>query len=133
MLSMLDADKRDVGAHENQGGVEILVVFLHVFGVVLHRLPFVHGVEVELGVTSFDWLEIHPEGLLDAIWSQPMQSTLGLENAPLVVNVNRFRIFPAAHRDTLLLGRVGKRIRIRPSRPWRSVSRFTPSQICLCT
>jgi hypothetical protein len=48
-------------------GVEILVVFLHVLGVVLHRLPFVHCVEVKLGVFVLDRLEVHTHGLLDAV------------------------------------------------------------------
>ena len=46
--------------YEYQGGVEILVVFLHVFGIVLHRLSFVHGIEVKLGVVVLDWLQVHP-------------------------------------------------------------------------
>ena len=53
-------DEGNTGTHENQGGIEILVVFLHVFGVVFRRLSFVHCVEVERGVV----------GLLYAIWSQ---------------------------------------------------------------
>ena len=46
--------------HENQGGVEILVVLLHVFGIVLRRLSVVHGVEIELGIIALDRLEVHP-------------------------------------------------------------------------
>jgi len=42
-------------------------VFLHVFGIVFHRLSFVHGVEIELGVIVLDRLEVHPQGLLDAV------------------------------------------------------------------
>lgn len=57
---------KDAGTDENQGGVEILVVFLHVFCIVVRRLPFVHCVEVELRVVVLDRLEIHPQGLLDA-------------------------------------------------------------------
>ena len=58
------------GANENQGGVEILIVLLHVLGVVLHRLSFVHGVEIDLGIIVLDGLEVHSEGLLDAILGQ---------------------------------------------------------------
>ena len=47
-------------AHENQGGLKILVVLLHVLGIVLCRLSFIHGVEVELGIIVLDWLEVHP-------------------------------------------------------------------------
>jgi len=46
--------------HENQGGIEILIVLLHVFGIVLRRLLVVHCVEVALGVIALDWLEVHP-------------------------------------------------------------------------
>ena len=69
---MVCIDKRIgiVETHENQGGVEILVVLLHVFGIVLHRLSSVHGIEIELRVIVLDWLEIHPQGLLDAISGQ---------------------------------------------------------------
>jgi hypothetical protein len=56
--------------HENQGGVEILVVLLHVLGVVLRCLSFVHGVEIELGVVVLDRLKVLPQSLLDAVWSQ---------------------------------------------------------------
>jgi len=52
MRSTLNSDKGNTETHENQGGIEILVVILHVLGVVLHRLSFVHGVEIEL-VVSF--------------------------------------------------------------------------------
>ena len=53
--------------HENQGGIEIFVVFLHVLGVVLHGLSFVHRIEIELGVVVFDGLEVDPEGFLNAM------------------------------------------------------------------
>ena len=53
--------------YENQGGIEILIVFLHVFGIVVRRLSFVHGVEIEFGIIVLDWLEVHPEGLLYAV------------------------------------------------------------------
>ena len=52
--------------HKNQGGVKILIVLLHVFGVVLRRLSSVHGVEIELGVVVLDRLKVHPQGFLDA-------------------------------------------------------------------
>ena len=65
--STLYSGKGDAGTHENQSGVEILVVLLHVFGVVLHCLSFVHGVEVKPWVIVLDWLELHSQGLLDAI------------------------------------------------------------------
>ena len=43
---------------ENQGGVEILIVLLHAFDVVLHRLSLVHGAEIKFGVV-LDGLEVH--------------------------------------------------------------------------
>ena len=53
--------------HENQGGVEILIVLMYVLGIVLRRLSLIHGVEVKLGIIVLDGLEVHPQGLLDAI------------------------------------------------------------------
>jgi hypothetical protein len=41
-------------------------MFLHEFGIVLRCLSLVHGVEIEVGVIVLDWLEVHPESLLDA-------------------------------------------------------------------
>ena len=62
--------KGNAGTHKNQGGIEILIILLHVIGVVLHRLPFVHGIEIKLGVIVLDWLEVHPERCLNANWNQ---------------------------------------------------------------
>jgi len=71
MLSTLYGGKSITETHKNQGGVEVLIVSLHILGVVLHRLSFVHGVEIKLQVVVLDWLEVHLEGLLDAMdWSQ---------------------------------------------------------------
>ena len=56
--------------HENQGSVDLFIMLLHVFGVIFHRLLFVHGVETNLGVTFLDRLKVHPEGLLDAVSGQ---------------------------------------------------------------
>jgi len=61
-------DEGRTGTYENQGGVQILIVLLHVFGIVLHRLPLVHGIEIDLRVIVLDGLEVHPEGLLDAVY-----------------------------------------------------------------
>jgi len=66
MESTPHGDKVVAETHENQGGVEIFIVVLHVFGVVLGHLPFVHGVEIDFGVIVLDGLEEHPEGVLDA-------------------------------------------------------------------
>ena len=49
-------------------------MLLHVFGVVLHRLSFVRGVEINLGVTFLDTLKVHPEGLLDTVSGQRIGS-----------------------------------------------------------
>jgi hypothetical protein len=72
--STLLSGKRNAKTHENQGCVEILVVFLHIFGVIFHRLSFIHGVEIEFGVIGLDRLEVHSEcileSVLDAVWSQ---------------------------------------------------------------
>ena len=55
------------GTHEDQGGVEVLVVLLHVLGIVLDRLSPIHCVEIELGIIVLDRLEVHPQGLLYAV------------------------------------------------------------------
>jgi hypothetical protein len=72
--STLLGGKRKGKTHENQGCVEILIVFLYVFGIVFHCLSFIHGVEIELGVVGLDRLEVDPESVLesvlDAVWSQ---------------------------------------------------------------
>ena len=56
--------------HENQGGVEVLVVLLDILRVVLGCLPLVHGVEVESRIISLDGLEECPEGILEAEFAQ---------------------------------------------------------------
>ena len=61
------SDYRYPDTHENQGGIEVLVVFLHVFGIIFQRLSFVHGIEIELRVVVLDGPEVHPQGLLDAV------------------------------------------------------------------
>jgi hypothetical protein len=58
--------KENAEPHENQGGVEVLVVLRHVFSIVLCRLSLVHGIKIEVGVVVLDWLEVHAQGLLDA-------------------------------------------------------------------
>ena len=60
-------NQREGGTHEDQGGVEIFVVLLHVLGIVFDCLLSVHGVEIEFGVIVLDGLEVHPQGLLDAV------------------------------------------------------------------
>ena len=63
--------------HEDEGGVEIIVILLHVICIVLHRLPFVHSVEIELGVIVLDWWEVRSQGFADAIWSQLIDFMVG--------------------------------------------------------
>jgi hypothetical protein len=65
--STVCGDSWNAETHENQGGIEILIVLRHVFGIVLCRLSLVHGVEIELGVIVLDRLEVHAQGLLDAL------------------------------------------------------------------
>ena len=56
--------------HENQGGVEILVMLLHVFSVVLRRLSLVHVVENRAWAVALDRLEVHAQGPFDTFQSQ---------------------------------------------------------------
>jgi len=101
MGSTLYDDRVVAETHENQGGVEIFVVVLHVLGIVLGRLPFVHGVEIEFGVIVLDGLEEHPQGILDAISSKFYSSRLILHlwNAPFGVDIDWFWLFLATHRS----------------------------------
>ena len=70
--------EQNTETHENQGGVEILVVLLHVFGVIPHRLSVVHRVEIEVGAVG--WLEIHSQSLLNVIcWVQPAPDSASLK------------------------------------------------------
>ena len=62
-------DKKNAETDEDQGGVEIIIVLLHAPVIVLIRLLFVHGVEVELGIIVFNGFEVHPQSLLDAVIS----------------------------------------------------------------
>ena len=66
-MNTAEGKVKNAETHENQGGIEILVVLVHVLGVVLHSLSFIHRIEIELGVIVLDGLEVDPEGLLDAI------------------------------------------------------------------
>jgi hypothetical protein len=61
MWSAPRSDEGNAKTHTNQGSVTIkaLVVLLHLFRIILHRLFFVHGVEVKRGVTVPGRLEIH--------------------------------------------------------------------------
>ena len=49
-------------------------MLLHVFGIVFHRLSFVHGVEIKLGVVTLHGLEVHPQCLLDTVQNQSVGS-----------------------------------------------------------
>jgi len=57
-------------AYEYQGGIEVLVVLLDVVGIVLGRLPLVHGVEVNARIAGLDGLEETSEGILEAASGQ---------------------------------------------------------------
>ena len=110
--------------HENQGGIEVLVVLHHIFGIVLRRLSLVHGVEVELGVVILDRLEVYAQRLLDVCWGQFGDDNLSWvsQNAPSRVNVGRFPALVTAHRYDRLLGRVRVKdkesLLVAPVSPW---------------
>ena len=70
-MNTAESKVKNAETHENQGGIEILVVLVHVLCVILHSLSFIHRVEIELGVIVLDGLEVDPKGLLDAMcWCQ---------------------------------------------------------------
>ena len=83
---------RKGGTHENQGCVKIFVVLLDIHIIVLVRLSFVHGVEIELGIIGLEGLEVRPQGLLDTTWRQ------------LVYPCGQFRVSATHHRGSILTG-----------------------------
>jgi hypothetical protein len=70
-MSTVRSGNRKTETHENQGGIEVLVILPQAVGVIFLRLSFLHGEEVKVVVFALDWLEILPQCLLDAIWGQP--------------------------------------------------------------
>ena len=68
--SEMSRERGNQTTHENEGGVEVLVVLLDVVRVVLHRLPVVHRIEVEAGIVGLDGLEECPESILQATFGQ---------------------------------------------------------------
>ena len=59
-----------MGTHEDQGGIEILVILLDIVRIVFHRLPLVHRIEVDTGVIGLDWLEERSESILKTMPAQ---------------------------------------------------------------
>lgn len=76
---------------------KVLVVLLYVFAIVLHRLSFVHGVEIKFGVVVLNRLGKHvgPLGLYPASTFWSLQSA-HLRNVLSGVNIVRFRVLFAA-------------------------------------
>ena len=87
---------RGANTYENEGGVKILVVLLHVLGVVLRRFSLVHGTEVKLVFFVLYGLEIHPHGLLDTITAfesaRCCSRSCLVDNAPSGIDINQFYI-----------------------------------------
>ena len=67
MVNTAESKVKNVETHENQGGIEILIVLVHVLCVVFHGLSFIHRIEIELGVVVLDGFEVSPEGLFNAM------------------------------------------------------------------
>ena len=59
-----------VVTHENQGGIEVLVILLDIICIVLCRLPFVDRIEIEAGVFGLDGLEESSESILKTMAAQ---------------------------------------------------------------
>ena len=53
-------------AHENQRGVEILVVLLDIVRIVFGRLLLVNGVEIQAGIVVLNWRQKCAQSILDA-------------------------------------------------------------------
>ena len=66
-MNTAESKGKSAETHENQGGIEILVVLVQVLGIILRGLSFIHRIEIVLGVVVFDGLEVDPEGLLNAM------------------------------------------------------------------
>jgi len=52
--------------HENQSGIEVLVILLYIVRIIFGRLPLVHRIEIEARVVVLDGLEESFEGILEA-------------------------------------------------------------------
>jgi len=73
------SEKKKEPTHENQGGIEVLVVLPDIVRVVFGCLFLVRRIEVETGVVALDRLKEHPESILEATSvqrpaTQPMQN-----------------------------------------------------------
>ena len=58
--------------HENQGGVEVLVVLLNIVCIIIGRLLLVHRIEIKAGVVILEGLEERSESISEtrfARWS----------------------------------------------------------------
>ena len=77
--------ERRWATHENERGVEVLVILLDVVHIVLGRLPLVHGVEVDAGIIGLDGLEERSQSVLDAtpIQRSTTQATDDVERTTL--------------------------------------------------
>jgi len=114
-----------VATHENQGGIEVLVILLDIVRIVLHRFPLVHRIEVEAGVVSFDGLEERSESILEAESAQrsAMQAMQSESNVPLGVDLEWrgllfgfFTLFGVLHESPYVLGcsrRIGRTVLVK--------------------
>lgn len=53
--------------HEDQGGIEVLVVLPDIIRVIFSCFFLVRRIEVETGVVALDRLKEHPESILEAL------------------------------------------------------------------
>ena len=56
--------------HENQGGVEVIIVLLDVISIILGHLFLVHCVEIKASVAILDGLEERYKSILEAMLAQ---------------------------------------------------------------
>ena len=64
---MLSVKKRDWVTHEDEGGIEIFVIFLGVLSVELFGFPSIYGEEVGAGVVCSQRIEELFEGGMETV------------------------------------------------------------------
>ena len=91
--------------HEDQGGIEVLVVLLDVVNIILCGFPLVHRIEIESGIVVLDGLEECSECILEAAsLNGQRREECAMSNTPFRIDLQwsglffgRFTRFCALH------------------------------------